>query len=85
MSGGPATAAAAAAAAAATATEEVAVKDGPGPGIDSDALFKAFTDKDLGFHYAKLTCATNEVFTVLRCSEGNWLLVKTLAGFATGV
>ena len=68
-------------AATSAAPEDIAEKRGAGAGavIDGDALFKAFTDKDLGFQYAKLQCAANEVFSVLRCSEGNWLLVKTLA------
>lgn len=40
---------------------------------------KAFADKDLAVSYTKLSCAQNEVFTILPCGNGNWLLLKSLA------
>lgn len=57
---------------------EIPGKEGVGPGEYSDTLFKGFHDEEHAISYAKLTCKENEVFTVLKCSNGKWLLLKSI-------
>lgn len=57
---------------------EVPDCEGIGPGEYSDTFFKGFTDEGHAISYAKLTCKDNEVFSVLRCGNGKWLLLKSL-------
>ena len=57
---------------------EISGKEGIGPGEYSDTFFKGFHDEEYAISYAKLTCKENEVFTVLKCSGGKWLLLKSI-------
>jgi hypothetical protein len=57
---------------------EIPGKEGVGPAEYSDTFFKGFHDEGHAIAYAKLTCKENEVFTVLKCSSGKWLLLKSI-------
>jgi hypothetical protein len=57
---------------------EIPGKEGIGPGEYSDTFFKGFHDEEHAIAYAKLTCKENEVFSVLKCSSGKWLLLKSI-------
>ena len=57
---------------------EIPGKEGVGPGECSDTFFKGFHDEEHAISYGKLTCKENEVFSVLKCSSGKWLLLKSI-------
>ena len=56
---------------------ETSGKEGTGPGEHSNLKFMSFSGADEPVSYAMLKCKDNEAFSVQRCGNGKWLLLKT--------
>lgn len=59
--------------------DEPSGNGGTGAGFSGNLKFKGFSDVDNDISYAFLTCDPKECYTLQRCGNGKWLLLKAPA------